>query len=336
MGFRITDSKFVSAIALAGAVSLISVPACANDRQPGEQTQRQQTERQPGQQMQTESGQEMQQQLSSEQIREAQEKLQQEGHSPGAIDGQWSPQTQAAVKEFQREKNLQVTGELDQETLKELGVSADDPGMKDRTGQESQRDDQSTPQAQRQQDPTTGAAGQTEREAPAGSATEQHGQVTGQQQQEHDSAIGQRTPGETAQPHDQSRDSQATAQQREDSAPGQAMPGDTMQRQDQTLGQQHQQFGTETHQELTSDQIQQAQQKLQQEGYDPGPIDGQWSPQTQTALKEFQQAKNLPVTGQLDQQTMQELDIKAEAQPDIAEPLPSPPQGQPGEQKSQY
>ena len=127
MGLRIIDRKFFSAIAIAGAVSLVPLSAWADDnRQPGAgyQTERHQSERQPGQQMPSQGGQEMHQQLSSEQIREAQEKLQQAGHSPGPINGIWGPQTQTAVKEFQREKNLQVTGQLDQQTIQELGIKS--------------------------------------------------------------------------------------------------------------------------------------------------------------------------------------------------------------------
>ena len=125
MGLRIVDKKFASAIAIAGAVSLASVPAFATgDRQPGAAQQpgtaQQQAERQPGQ--------EMHQQLSSEQIRELQEKLRDEGHNPGPIDGIWGPQTQAAVKEFQKENDLQVTGQLDQQTMKELGIEKQKAG----------------------------------------------------------------------------------------------------------------------------------------------------------------------------------------------------------------
>lgn len=136
MGLRIVDKKFASAIAIAGAVSLVSMPAwAAGDKQPG--AAQYQTEKQPGQQRGAEfgkqPGQQMEkqpgkQQLSSDQIRQAQEKLQQEGHNPGPIDGVWGPQTQAAVKEFQQAKNIQVTGQLDQQTMKELGIEEQKAG----------------------------------------------------------------------------------------------------------------------------------------------------------------------------------------------------------------
>jgi len=49
------------------------------------------------------------------------------------------------------------------------------------------------------------------------------------------------------------------------------------------------------------------QQKLKDAGYDPGNIDGKMGPRTQAALKQFQQAQNLPATGRLDSQTMAAL-----------------------------
>jgi murein L,D-transpeptidase YcbB/YkuD len=137
MRVKTCDKKFASVVAIAGAVSLLYAPGwlqAAGQQREGGTTQGQYQEQgqASGQQNQQQQG--MAQQLSSEQIRQVQQKLQEEGHSPGAIDGQWGPQTQAAVREFQQEKNLTVTGQLDQETLKELGVEAEagDRGIMER------------------------------------------------------------------------------------------------------------------------------------------------------------------------------------------------------------
>ncbi len=62
----------------------------------------------------------------------------------------------------------------------------------------------------------------------------------------------------------------------------------------------------------SSDSVKQAQEQLKAAGFDPGQIDGRMGPDTQKALKDFQQAKGLPTTGQLDSQTQQEL-AKAES-----------------------
>jgi peptidoglycan hydrolase-like protein with peptidoglycan-binding domain len=55
-------------------------------------------------------------------IASAQEKL---GVLPA--DGKLNPQTEAAIKEFQRAKGLQPTGQLDQKTLTALGLGEPKP-----------------------------------------------------------------------------------------------------------------------------------------------------------------------------------------------------------------
>ncbi len=57
----------------------------------------------------------------------------------------------------------------------------------------------------------------------------------------------------------------------------------------------------------SSESVKKAQQELKAAGFDPGQIDGQLGPDTQKALKDFQQSKGLPSTGQLDRQTQQAL-----------------------------
>lgn len=58
---------------------------------------------------------------------------------------------------------------------------------------------------------------------------------------------------------------------------------------------------------MGSASVRQAQLDLQRAGYDPGPIDGVWGPQTARALRDFQMANNLPQTGRLDTATTQAL-----------------------------
>jgi len=52
----------------------------------------------------------------------AQQALQKEGLNPGPIDGYMGPRTTAAVREFQQKQQIQVSGQLDPETLGRLGV----------------------------------------------------------------------------------------------------------------------------------------------------------------------------------------------------------------------
>lgn len=55
--------------------------------------------------------------------------------------------------------------------------------------------------------------------------------------------------------------------------------------------------------------VMQAQQKLKSEGLYNGPVDGIDGPQTQQALKQFQQKNGLRQTGQLDQKTESKLGL---------------------------
>jgi len=49
--------------------------------------------------------------------------------------------------------------------------------------------------------------------------------------------------------------------------------------------------------------VQNAQTALKRLGYDPGPIDNSYGPQTRTAILKFQRSQHLPATGVLDRDT---------------------------------
>lgn len=55
--------------------------------------------------------------------------------------------------------------------------------------------------------------------------------------------------------------------------------------------------------------VREAQSVLRDLGYHPGPIDGVFSPRTRLALERYQIAERLPVTGQLDAETLLRLDV---------------------------
>lgn len=59
-----------------------------------------------------------------EQVKAVQQALKDKGHDPGAIDGVMGPQTQSALKDFQKSQGLNETGRLDAETQAKLGVEA--------------------------------------------------------------------------------------------------------------------------------------------------------------------------------------------------------------------
>jgi peptidoglycan hydrolase-like protein with peptidoglycan-binding domain len=51
-----------------------------------------------------------------ENVREVQEQLKSAGFDPGPVDGVMGPQTQKALRDFQKSKGLKSTGRLDEET----------------------------------------------------------------------------------------------------------------------------------------------------------------------------------------------------------------------------
>lgn len=61
-------------------------------------------------------------QWAKDDVKKAQQALQQAGHDPGPIDGVVGPQTRQAIKDFQSSSGLQQTGTLDAETAQKLGV----------------------------------------------------------------------------------------------------------------------------------------------------------------------------------------------------------------------
>jgi peptidoglycan hydrolase-like protein with peptidoglycan-binding domain len=60
--------------------------------------------------------------VSSTVIRQAQEKLNAQGYDVGSVDGVWGPKTRAALRNFQKAKDITPTGVLDQETLAALDI----------------------------------------------------------------------------------------------------------------------------------------------------------------------------------------------------------------------
>jgi hypothetical protein len=56
--------------------------------------------------------------------------------------------------------------------------------------------------------------------------------------------------------------------------------------------------------------VRSAQQALKQQGLNVGAIDGKLGPETESALRQFQQSKGLPQSGDLDQQTLSALGVE--------------------------
>jgi len=111
------------ALAAIGALALplaISLPAAAqqNNAKPNPpQSAQQQSQAQPMQ-----PNNQSQANLSSSQIRQAQQALDQKGFNAGRADGKLGPETKQALQSFQQSQGLQVTGQLDQQTMAKLGI----------------------------------------------------------------------------------------------------------------------------------------------------------------------------------------------------------------------
>jgi hypothetical protein len=60
--------------------------------------------------------------LSQNMIQQVQTRLQQAGNYNGTIDGRWGPSTEAGVRSYQQQHNLNATGQLDGDTLASLNL----------------------------------------------------------------------------------------------------------------------------------------------------------------------------------------------------------------------
>ena len=70
-------------------------------------------------------------------IRGAQETLDGLGYSVGSYDGRMGPRTRTAIRNFQRDKNLNATGELDEATVAALERTADRNDGREETASEA-------------------------------------------------------------------------------------------------------------------------------------------------------------------------------------------------------
>jgi hypothetical protein len=66
---------------------------------------------------------------ASDEIRQVQMALNKRGFDVGRQDGLWGPETESALRDFQKSRGLEVTGRLNERTMRELGIE-------ERSGQE--------------------------------------------------------------------------------------------------------------------------------------------------------------------------------------------------------
>jgi hypothetical protein len=66
---------------------------------------------------------------------------------------------------------------------------------------------------------------------------------------------------------------------------------------------------------MSADEINKVKEALKAQGHNPGPMNGKLDAETQQALRQFQQANNLPVTGSIDAATAVKLGVSVRSQP---------------------
>ena len=92
------------------------------------------------------------QQLGASQVREIQQALETKGDSSVRVDGEWGPDTEAALKNFQKSENMiSQTGELDISTIMALGLDPLSFGLAGTSETTGQAPRSSAPQQQRMQ-----------------------------------------------------------------------------------------------------------------------------------------------------------------------------------------
>jgi len=139
----------VAALALPLALPAMAQQNRANENAPGQNLQ----QNAPAQNMQQSqsSNPASGQQLSQNEIRQAQQALEQKGFKVGKPDGKLGPETKQALSSFQKSQNLQQSGELDQQTLAALGINASETTGQGPTNQPA---NQPMPRGQGQSQPS--------------------------------------------------------------------------------------------------------------------------------------------------------------------------------------
>jgi peptidoglycan hydrolase-like protein with peptidoglycan-binding domain len=64
--------------------------------------------------------------LSRSEVKQVQQALDKDGFNAGTADGRWGRRTKDAVKQFQQSKQIQANGQLDQQTVADLGLNPSD------------------------------------------------------------------------------------------------------------------------------------------------------------------------------------------------------------------
>jgi hypothetical protein len=129
-------------ILLATVASMaLTVPALAQNAPGQDQSQQpSQMQRQPAQPQGMQGPSSGQQaaispsRLNRTEVRHIQQALDTKGFSTRSTDGRWGPETEAALRKFQQQQNIEGNGQLNHETLAALGVNLSNRNERSTTG----------------------------------------------------------------------------------------------------------------------------------------------------------------------------------------------------------
>jgi peptidoglycan hydrolase-like protein with peptidoglycan-binding domain len=201
--------------------------------------------------------------VNADMVKKAQRVLTQQGFRTG-VDGMMGPRTQAAIRGFQKARNLEATGQLNRQTLVALGLQP------------------------------SASAGSTDPEP-------QYSAQTVRSVQETLNHRGYKAGPVNGQMTQQTRTALRAFQKSENlEDSGRLNPG--------TLGA----LGVLTGEpDFSAALIKQVQATLEKRGFHPGALDGRLGDETRTALRAFQKSENLEATGTPNARTLQALGITA-------------------------
>jgi peptidoglycan hydrolase-like protein with peptidoglycan-binding domain len=229
--------------------------------------------------------------------RELQQRLKDQGFYYGDVDGQPGDETSAAIRRYQIRYGLKVTGQVNDETLRSLGLSASAAAA-------SPAPQRPLPPSQEQQPPP-----QEQQPAPY---------------REPDDEDYRQPPGRyDAQPFPRPNDQEDYDETRPPSFPAPRVAATFTQ------------LFAGTIYEGAPDQVQEnvlyaVQGELLRRGFFRGAINGRPGPATTYALVQMQEVEGLPVTGRLDNETLNELRAfpgQRNGPPERVRPWPGRPRG---------
>ncbi len=223
-------------------------------------------------------------------VRRVQQALSRDGYRVDAVDGVWGPSTAQALRQYQRDRGLAVTGRADPETLARLGVVTDGSRVAPPVSATANQPPPIRARKPADLDPMTVRALQ-QALARQGFRTGAADGVWGAQTE---SAIGnfQRARG---MPASGVPDAPTLA------ALGMLPGGDAMRA--RTDGQPLRAS------DLDPAAVRMIQQALNDRGFASGTADGTWGDRTTTAVRDFQRAQGIEPTGEPDIYTLSALDL---------------------------